>query len=257
MPLSNDLNELLQVVDKLTQVYKSTVLVDDEVVGEHRIFIEHDPLLKQLREQVHSSLGSTVQGAGLASERNVIDADALEQYEAISGQIIRLYKEVSDAAPFTMPESNLRHWFIEFRRQVEARKISHELVAEKVRKLNKIAYSIENKLNPPTILEITAPCPRCDATHGTDENGIYRRTIVVESRIVQYRSLEHTKARCITCNAAWLHGAGMRQLRYEIDNREELRHADAEKIEIIENLFEKSATIEVRSISVPENETRP
>jgi len=49
----------------------------------------------------------------------------------------------------------------------------------------------------------------------------------------------------------------MRQLRYEIDTREDVRHADKENTEIIENLFEDYGTIEVRSISVPEIETRP
>jgi len=253
---SNQLQELLEVVDRLTQVHKSTVIIEDDAGSEEKVYIEHDPLLKQLRELVHSSLGSTVQGAGLASERNVIDADALEQYDSISGQLVKLYKEVSDAAPFPVPESNLRHWYIEFRRQVESRKVSQDVVATKIRKLNGVAASIENKLNPPTILEITAPCPRCDATHATDEQGVYRKAVVVESRIVQYRSLDHTKARCIVCSAVWLHGRGMRQLRYEIDHREELRHADKENIEIIENLFDKYDKIDVRSISVPKIETR-
>ena len=135
--------------------------------------------------------------------------------------------------------------------------MSTEVLHAKLRKLNGMAYAIDNKLNPPTALEITAACPRCDATHGTDEQGIYRRAILVESRIVQYRSLDHTKARCIVCSATWLHGRGMRQLRYEIDTREDLRHADNENTEIIENLFEDYGTIGVRSISVPEIETRP
>ena len=254
---SNPLDELLNVVDRLTQVHRSEVLIEDDDGTEQRVTMLHDALIVQLRNLVHSSLGYTVQGAGLASERNVIDADALEQYEQVRAQATRLFKEVSDAKPFSSPESNLRHWYIEFKNQVDARKVSTEVVAAKLRKLNGMAYGIENKLNPPTPLEITAPCPRCDATHGTDEQGIYRRSILVESRIVQYRSLDHTKARCIVCSATWLHGRGMRQLRYEIDTREDVRHADKENTEIIENLFEDYGTIEVRSISVPEIETRP
>jgi hypothetical protein len=253
---SSPLDELLNVVDRLTQVHKSAVIVEDDDGKEQRVFMLHDALIVQLRNLVHSSLGSTVQGAGLASERNVIDADALDHYEAIRGQAVKLFKEVTDAKPFATPESNLRHWYIEFKNQVNARKVSAEVMAAKLRKLNAMAHAIESKLNPPTALEITAPCPRCNATHGTDEQGIYRRAILVESRIVEYRSLDHTKARCIVCAAAWLHGRGMRQLRYEIDTREELRHADNENNEIIENLFDNYGTIEVRSISVPKIETR-
>ena len=254
---SNPLDELLNVVDRLTQVHRSEVLVEDDDGTEQRVTMLHDALIVQLRNLVHSSLGYTVQGAGLASERNVIDADALEQYEQVRAQATRLFKEVSDAKPFSSPESNLRHWYIEFKNQVNGRKVSTEVLHAKLRKLNGMAYAIDNKLNPPTALEITAACPRCEATHGTDEQGIYRRAILVESRIVQYRSLDHTKARCIVCSATWLHGRGMRQLRYEIDTREDLQHADNENTEIIENLFEDYGTIGVRSISVPEIETRP
>ena len=252
---SNGLDELLEVIDRLTQVHKSAVIMEDDDGTEHKIFIEHDPLLKQLRELVHSSIGSTVQGAGLASERNVIDADALEQYETIKAQTVKLFKEVSDAQPFPNAESNLRHWFIEFKNQVMARKVSGEVVAAKLKKINGMAYAIENKLNPPTTLEITAPCPRCYATHGKDDQGVHRRAIIVESRITQYRSLDHTKARCIVCLATWLHGRGMRQLRYEIDNVEELRHADKNNLLTIEQVFENSDNIGLRSISVPKIET--
>ncbi|HMA78120.1 MAG TPA: hypothetical protein VKP88_03175, partial [Candidatus Paceibacterota bacterium] len=157
---------------------------------------------------------------GLASERSVIDSDALEQYDSIVAQIRRLYVEVTDSTPFKQPESNLRAWFIEFRRQVEGRKVGREVIEAKYRKLNRIASSIEAKLSPPTVLEITAPCPRCQATHATDEDGIYRRCLIVESRITEYRSLDHTRARCLSCSATWIHGRGMRQLRYEIDQAE-------------------------------------
>ncbi len=249
----NHLEELLNVVDRLTRVHKSEVLVEDDG-KEQRVTMLHDALIVQLRMAVHSSLGSTVQGAGLASERNVIDADALEHYEAIRGQAVKLFKEVTDAKPFASPESNLRHWYIEFKNQVNARKVSAEVMAAKLRKLNAMAYAIESKLSPPTALEITAPCPRCGATHGNDEQGVYRRAILVESRIVEYRSLDHTKARCIACSATWLHGRGMRQLRYEIDQSEELRHADNENAESVEQMFENCGTIEVRSISLPKIE---
>lgn len=254
---SNPLDELLNVVDRLTKTHRSEVLVEGDDASEQRVTMLHDALIVQLRMLVHSSLGSSVQGAGLASERNVIDADALEQYEQVRAQATRLFKEVSDAKPFPSPEANLRHWYIEFKNQVNARKVSSEVLHGKLRKLNCMAYAIETRLSPPTLLEITAACPRCDATHGTDERGIYRRAILIESRIVEYQSLDHTKARCIVCSATWIHGRGMRQLRYEIDTREDLRHADKENTEIIENLFEDYGTMGVRSISVPEIETRP
>lgn len=249
---SND--GLLSLVDRLSQPHKSAVIVEDDDGTEQKVYIQHDALLKQLRELVHSSLGSSVQGAGLASERNVIDADALDYYEALSRQIRRLYSEVSDSKPFPDPESNLRQWFIQFAQQATSRKVSDSVIAEKTKKVASMVYGIESKLNPPTVLEITAPCPRCGASHATDEQGVYRRAILIESRVVQYRSLENTKARCIACLAVWLHGRGMRQLRYEIDHTEEMRHAEDEKPE---QMFEDYGTLVERYISVPKNETGP
>lgn len=221
MPLSNDtLGDILAVVDRLTLPHKTAVLLEHDDGKPYKQWLEHDALLVQLRNAVRSSTGAHPGAGGLASERAVIDSDALEQYDSICGQIARLYYEVTDARPFRYPESNLRSWFVAFRRQVESRKISTELVEAKYKRLNRIASSIESKLNPPTMLEITAPCPRCGAHHATDENGVYRRAILIESRITEYRSLEHTRARCSACSATWIHGKGMRQLRYEIDQAE-------------------------------------
>jgi len=234
------LSDILDVVNRLTLRHATSVMMEHDDGTEYRVKVQHKPLLDQLRDAVRSSTGPRPEGGGLPNERNVIDSDALEQYDAIVAQVERLYREVTDAKPFKDPGNNLRHWYLAFSDQVNKAKISSDLVHEKYRKLNRIAASIEAKLNPPTILEITAPCPRCEATHGNDEQGVHRRAVMIESRIVEYRSLEHTRARCICCGATWLHGRGMRQLRYEIDQAENPRHAENENIE---NLFEYSATM--------------
>jgi hypothetical protein len=253
---SNPLGDLLEVVDRLTQTHKSVVWVETDDGAESTVTIEHDALIKQLRGLVSSSTGSTVAGAGLPSERNVLDFDALELYQQVETKCKTLFESVSGATPFPNPESNLRHWYMEIRRQFEGKKISDTVVHSKLRQLSKLVGSIENKINPPTVLEITAACPRCDSTHGLDDNGVYRRAVIVESRITQYRSLDHTRALCVVCRATWLHGRGMRQLRYEIDVKEDSRHADKENIVVIENLFENYGTMGMRSTSVPKIETR-
>lgn len=220
MRLSNEtLGNILNVVDRLTLPYKTPVIIEDDG-NEFKHWVEQAGLLSQLRSAIQSSTGARPGAGGLPSERNVIDSDALEQYDKIVAQIRRLYIETTDASPFTSPEANLRAWFLAFKRLVESKKVGREIVEEKYRKLNRIAGSIESKLNPPTILEVTAACPRCRVTHATDENGVYRRAIIVESRIAEYKSLEHTRARCIACSATWVHGQGMRQLSYEIDQAE-------------------------------------
>jgi len=234
VPLSKELlDELLGLVDRLTMQHRSTVSVETEDGGEAKVTIKHEPLLDQLRAAIWSEKRNRPGAGGIPSERNVIDSDALEQYEKISRQITRLYRETTSAAPFASPTQNLRSWFVAFKMQVELQKVSGEIVHEKLRKVGSMVAAIETKLNPPTILEITAPCPRCGVTYGNDKDGVYRRAVVIESRVAEYKSLDNSRARCVACGAVWVHGRGMRQLRWEIDQVEETRHADANPFEQI------------------------
>jgi len=233
------LNDLLAVVDRLTTEHLSTftVEIDNETVTKT---VRHEPLLQQLRNSVLSSIGARPHSGGLASERSVIDSDALEQYHNVQESIIDLYKTVTDALPFETPEKTLRQWYIEFSNRARSGKVSHDVVHKTYVKLSKIAKGIENKLNPPTILEITSPCPRCGIAYGKDQYGVYRHAVIVESRVSDSRSLEHTKARCVACNSVWVHARGMRQLRWEIDEAE----ANVSKQDTVEHLYDVSGTIE-------------
>jgi hypothetical protein len=230
-PSDNPLGDLLDVVDQLTLRHQSEVTVPLDAGGDRVIKTMHDPLLDQLRESVVSSVGQGAGGGALASERNVLNTESLELYEAISKKIAAMYAEVTSAHPWKDPAKNLRQWYIQFLDLARRGKVANGVVNKKVRDLYKIKAQIENKLNPPSILEITSPCPRCESQYGTDEQGIYRHAVIVESRINVYRSLDHTRARCVACGAVWVHGRGMRQLRWEIDQAETTRHADTDNIE--------------------------
>jgi hypothetical protein len=228
-------DDLLTMVDKLTMPHQSSFTVD-----ELTMIVTHDPLLHQLRAAVRSTTGAHAVGGGLASERNVIDSEALEQYEKAKLQIVCLYQEVTDARPFPDPVVNLRQWYIVFANLARSGKVSRDVVQKKYRILYKLASSIEGRLNPPTTLEITSPCPRCGVSHGADDKGAYRHAVIVESRIEVYRSLEHTRATCVVCKATWVHGQGMRQLRYEIDVAEGTRPDDGEGVD---QMFSNSDTV--------------
>jgi len=240
--LSNEfLDDLLALVDRLTMPHRSTVSVETEDGGETKVTLKHEPLLDQLRAAVWSEKRNRPGAGGIPSERNVIDGDALEQYETISRQILRLYNETTSAKPFTEPGQNLRSWYVAFKMQVEGQKVSSEIANEKMRKVASMVSAIDNKLNPPTIIEITAPCPRCGIAYGNDQDGVYRRAIVIESRVTEYKSLDKSRARCVACAAVWVHSRGMRQLRWEIDQAEETRHAEQNPFE---QIIEGDATLD-------------
>ena len=118
-------------------------------------------------------------------------------------------------------------------------KVSRDVVHSKLKMLGSIKGQIDARINPPSIIEIMSPCPRCEATYGQDDQGIYRHAVIVESRIDVYRSLDHTKAKCVACGSVWVHGRGMRQLRWEIDQKELERHAEGN----IEQMFDPYVTL--------------
>jgi len=233
--MSNILDDLLGLVDRLTMRHQSVYEMVDEDGNHHKITIMHDALLEQLRNAVRSSQGPRPDGGGLPSERNVLDGDALELYDEVAKRFVSMFKDVTDAKPFKSPEANLRHWYIQFSNRFQQRKVSQDRVYEALRLLSKIVGQIDAKLNPPTIIEITSPCPRCGSLYGLDEKGMYRHAVIVESRVHHFKSLENTRAKCVHCGAQWIHGQGMRQLRWEIDQKE--RHAGSDVIEQIDEPF--------------------
>ena len=250
LPHSNDaLTDLLGLVDQLTLRHQSHITVPLDEGGERVLNVMHDPLLVQLKKSVLSSVGSGPGGGALPSERNVLNTDAMELYETIAAIIVKQYGQVTDAKPFKTPEQNLRQWYIQFANNVRHGKVSADVVRSKLKLLADLKAQVDARVNPPSIIEITAPCPRCEAMYGQDEHGIYRHAVIVESRIDVYRSLDHTRAKCVACGAVWIHGRGMRQLRWEIDQAEQTRHADNQ---IIEQMFEVSGNLDSAGV-----QTRP
>jgi len=232
LPHSNEaLTDLLGLVDQLTLRHQSHVTVPLDGGGERVLSVMHDPLLVQLKNSVLSSTGAGPGGGALPSERNVLNTDAMELYDTISTLIVKQYGQVTDAKPFKTPEQNLRQWYIQFSNNVRYGKVATEVVRSKLKLLAELKAQIDARINPPSIIEITAPCPRCEAAYGQDDQGVYRHAVIVESRINVYRSLDHTRAKCVACGAVWIHGRGMRQLRWEIDQAEQMRHAEGETIE--------------------------
>lgn len=238
MPHS-ELNDILVLVDKLTLPH----LVEHEVEQGTKLVrtkVTHEALLDQLDQLVASSSGSSPGGGALSSERNLINTDALELRDQVAADCKAMYLGVTSSRPFLTAKQNLRQWFIEFRLLQSLGKVSAEKTTSTYKRLQTMVAKIEAKLNPPTILEITAPCPRCSAQYGYDQDGIYRRAVMVESRVHAERSLTNSRAKCVGCGSVWVHGNGMRQLRYEIDMVE----TGTNTPESIERIFDSSATLD-------------
>lgn len=248
MPHS-ELDDILVLVDKLTKPHLVEFNVDlgTKLVKKR---VTHEALLDQLDQLVASSSGSSPGGGALSSERNLINTDAMELRDSVALDCKNMYIGVTSSRPFVTAKQNLRQWYIEFQLLHSIGKISTEKLRSYHKRLRVMTAKIEAKLNPPTILEITAPCPRCKANYGYDDDGIYRRAVIVESRVHAERSLSNTRAKCVGCGSVWIHGNGMRQLRYEIDVIE----TGQDTPETVEQIFESSDTLDSAGVRVRPNQ---
>jgi hypothetical protein len=216
-------------VDRLTKGYEVTVeqVFDDQSAT---VRVKHDSLLKQLREAVSSSMAHSANKVS-ASERNILDADAMDKLEQVENIARKLYSSVTAAKPFPTAEQNLRQWFIGFSNLHRSGKVSREVLDQKSSRLRSVVAMIDDKLNPPESIEITSPCPRCEKLWVKTDELSWARAITVQSRVAVYSSLDNATATCRGCGATWIHGQGMRQLRWEIDEAETRRHQSQVEID--------------------------
>ncbi|MCI2959533.1 hypothetical protein MN032_17750 [Agromyces atrinae] len=149
---------LLDVVDRLTIEHPYRAVID----GRTR-WVRRDPLIRQLREAIASSLTG---GNGLASSQSGVpfDTDAMEQYDILERIILdNLLAVAPDRVPALTPEENLRTWYTLF----------HAASDDEGEKIYRLAFAaweakIEAKLTPPVVLELIDmktrrpfECPEC------------------------------------------------------------------------------------------------
>ncbi len=237
----NPIDLLLGFVDALTIDVESTVWQDfDEGRGRRATTVVTPALIGQLRESFASSTSGNG-GGSLPNQRNIIDGDALEKYERLTAQILSAYKSVTSAAPFTTPEQNLRQWFIAVSNDYRAGKISDDALLKKVQRWADWVRIIEDKLWPPTTLEIIAPCPVCDNRWAKSDDGNSVTAIVIEYRKPEnerINALAKSHAKCRACKTVWRGDTKLRELAWHIDYKQH-----AETPETVDSMSVASVTL--------------
>jgi hypothetical protein len=221
----NPIEELRKAVDTLTATQMTAIW--QEVDGQQvPTKVTLTPLIRELRDAVTSNIGSAGGGSALASERNIINLEALELYDAIERRILTEYSHVTTAVPWMMPEQNLRQWYIGFVNQHRSGKASDEALLEKLDTWSKWVRKIEDVLFPPTTLEVTAPCPMPECgKRWAVQSGNSVPAVVVEYREPTNKAgnaLARSVARCRACGHVWRGDAKLRELRFLIDQAEEI-----------------------------------
>lgn len=227
------IDKLLQTVDKLTVGHTTAVLQDFEDGGRVTT-IQVPALIGLLRESFYSS--TTGSGGGsLPNQRNVLDGDALEKYDKICDDISAAYRSVTSAHLFSSPETNLRQWFIAFKRNVQAGKVAEEYIFDQLQVWVDWVRVIEDKLFPPTTLEVITPCPVCEQRWAKNGDGDSIPAIVIEYREPssdRVNALSKSMAKCRSCDTVWRGDRRLRELAFAID---EIQHAETTDFDPVEN----------------------
>lgn len=222
----NPIYQLMRVVDMLSQEH--TVIVEDK---DHR-FLGHrqeTALLVKLRASVQSNVGGNGGDGKPGRERVPIDVSAQDLYNRIDADIREWYGRETDYAEHGRPAPwvLLRQWYIRYINRYRAGDISDSTMWAIVRTAESWVQQIRDKLDPPTKIEITAPCPVCGKEwvnvglklpDGTDDPEDTEMVHVLNA--VERENIEDSYALCHACGEVWRGVGRMRQLRIAIDDAE-------------------------------------
>lgn len=200
--------ELLDAVDDLTLPRNVKVPTDDG-----HTWATEDALLVQLREAVSSSLNSGSGAGGSPSTRNVLDSDALHKAGIITAAIGDWCYQVGVKATRDAVH-DLRAWHAAF--------LAYDQPDEfYIRQMQTWANQIRAMVNPPKLVEITAPCPVCGQGEYVNDMGERVNNPLVLTYRPDGRSIwADAKALCRACSEVWEGEWRLRELRHDVDDKE-------------------------------------
>lgn len=202
------MTELNDAVDDLTLPKPVKVQTDDG-----HTWATEDALLVQLREAVSSSLNSGSGAGGSPSTRNVLDGDALHKAAIITSQIGD-WCRIIGVTPTRDAVHDLRAWHAAFIGRDEPEEFY-------VRQMRAWAGQIRAMTNPPKTVEITAPCPVCgEGSYVNDMGERITNPLALTYRPDSDHMWKHSKVMCRACDAVWVGGDAMEELRDEINEKD-------------------------------------
>ena len=212
---------LREYVNKLTQPYSQSIIQE---VGEDEVKVEKrevtlKPLLVQLQEAIGSSQSVVARGGGDMSTRSVLDAGALMLMTDIEEDLRGLWTALHPE-PKTRPLETIRAvrlLMVSINKLVMDNRLDDDELWKVKGIIGSWVDQIEMKFDPPVVIEITRPCPKCHTSFVYDEYNDRVLALVVEWR----KSFESSSAECRGCGHTWLGQTELRQMRWELDELDE------------------------------------
>jgi len=146
----------------------------------------------------------------------MLDASALMLQDAIRNSLNQMWSRYSDQPPHKNLKEAIRKFHYLFRTITTERQLKDEAIWKVVRTTATWIRQIEMKFDPPVTLEVTRACPNCDRKHVYNESNEQVAAVV----ITWHKSFDKSIATCRSCGQTWLGESELRQLRWEIDQRD-------------------------------------
>lgn len=208
-------NYLLEAVEALTKPVVNKIIQDGPIgsglEGQKIVPVTLPPLLQQLDEAIRGTIG--IGGSkSLASQRSVLDADALHRFVMIS-TTIKDWCRTAGAKSGNDASSNLKAWFLAWDDKTADGSGERYYVS----RMNSWKAAIESKLDPARIRELPDRCPVCDASDWFDPTDKlrYLHPLIVRYRPTGANLIQEAEALCRSCAEVW----GIRELAFLLENQ--------------------------------------
>lgn len=208
------MTDLLTALDAITKpVVTSFPQKDDDGKWIKAHTVTMAPLLQQLAEAVTGSLVGIGGSGSLASERNMLDSEALRQ-AGIIRSAIRDWCYAAGVSTTRDMVVDLRRWYVAY---LTSDNRADEFYTSQMRKWKR---TIERKLDPPKQIDLLFPCPVCGSTTGVDSE----KNPVSPALIVEYPRDNPLDAVAMCrgegCTATWEGKTAIEELMEEENERD-------------------------------------
>ena len=228
-------NWMLEAVERLTLPHKSRVLQTNDAGISCISEVDHEPLLKALKDAIGSGVGrhaSATQGR----EKIPLNPAALELFDEIADDVTTWSKHLPTADPSDTLWHRLGKWYVDF----ENRRRGNQLSLEQEREFEKVIVGWDRRItdmfDPPSVFELTRivdghnrpeACPECDQSVAFEpKTGNHITALIVEYREMGPETLDLAVACCRSCGTVWKGRNAIRALRWAIDHPEDKEKSD-------------------------------
>jgi hypothetical protein len=212
-------NRLLDLIDELTKPDIDHISqTTDDGTYLRTVTIEHPPLLQQLADAVIPSAGNDAGSkSASARERNILDADALNELVLIQNQLFEWCQlERIRGDRHNLP-ATLRKWYTAY----NTTNHEHEIDRWHERELSRWVRTIRSRLDR-SIKEADTGriCPLCTTAKWVDMHGDRQPArLIIRYRVDDNGDYHDERTICQRCKTEWTGVQAMEELRDELNER--------------------------------------